>query len=99
MKRRLDNRCNWAKCPQIDRCNGCGPMVRVRYLASARPLCHVEMTENNNDLRVYLYDCEDLYPETQRKLETRLICLANGMYELYVLALSYNNSVYRFTTY
>ena len=78
MKRRLDNRCDWSRCLNTNRCIGCGPIERMRYLASARPLYQTEMTEGDGNLRVFLYDGEDLYPETQIKLETSLVRLARG---------------------
>ena len=71
-------------------------MVRMRFLASARPLCQVEMAENNNSLRVYLYDGEALYPETQRKLERRLIRLATGELIFGIMAMDQHKfSIYR----
>ena len=78
MKRRFENRCQWTRCLNSTRCDGCGPLIRMRFLASARPICQVEITENNNEIRCYLYDGSDLYPETQIRLEPRLLSLCTS---------------------
>ena len=78
MKRRLDNHCRWTRCASSVRCDGCGPLIRMRFLASARPLCQVEITKEEEEIRCYLYDGSDLYPETQTRLEPRLLSLCES---------------------
>ena len=80
MKRRLDNRCEWSLCRRSTRCDGCGPLIRMRHLVTARPLCQVEITEEKLRLRVFLYDGSDLYPETQVRLENRVMQLGKGIF-------------------
>ena len=71
MKRTMAKRCDWSLCSSLS-CYGCGPSVRMRSLAAARPICQVEITLPQYTAFCYLYDGEDLYPDTQESFELRL---------------------------
>ena len=71
MKRASEAICDWEAC-ENEFCQGCGPSERLKTLITARPLCHVQLEVNKMETLCFLYDCADLYPDTQILLEPRL---------------------------
>ena len=71
MKRASEAICNWEPCEDA-LCLGCSPSDRLKTLITARPLCHVQLEVNGMETLCFLYDCADLYPDTQILLEPRL---------------------------
>ena len=75
MKRAIEMFCDWEAC-NADECRGCGPSERLKTLITARPLCHVQLDVQGTDATCFLYDCSDLYPDTQTLLEPRLTAIS-----------------------
>ena len=72
-----DYYCTWSACREAG-CHGCGPSERLKTLITARPLCHVEMEIDGYEMLCFLYDCEDLYPDTQVSLMPRLVAISKS---------------------
>ena len=79
-------RCDWSLCSSLT-CPGCGPSIRMRSLAASRPICQVEVSDMPYAAYCYLYDGEDLYPDTQESFEPRLRSVSSSKCSEFIVLL------------
>ena len=60
-------------------CRGCGPLVRMQFLARVRPVCAVTIQHSDRTVYCYSYDLRDPYPDTQSSLNDNIARIGTGI--------------------
>ena len=61
-------------------CRGCGPLVRMKFLVRARPVCAAVFQHTSKTVYCYHYDMQHPYPDTQPALEDRIVRIGTGIH-------------------